>query len=384
MKILYVSDFDQLGSGYGTICANLSTQLVRHGHEVVVLGIEYKGQPHDYPFRVARGDWKTLFSQVEAIRQAQWPDVVIFSHDLPTHRQLTEWWAGKGTAQYVGLFPVEAGPLVEMSDWCGYIAKMDVPLVISEFGLNECRTAGLDKTQFLPVGIDHEFWHPLPESERAELRRDLGLEDRFVVITVAANHFRKNLSGAMQSVAEAVRQVPNLTYLVIAQPTPQSLGWNLKGLAERYNIADNVRVIHSRPDNGQLLRFYQAADAYLCTSHAEGLGLPILEAQACGVAVVSGDWTAMSELIAGGRGVPVEAEYEFVDVFGNNNRFFINTRQAGASLAALARDPQYRALVAGTGYRAAQSRTFERATEVLLEALGEPVSAGQTVLAAHP
>lgn len=369
MKILYVSDFNQLGSGYGTICANLSTQLVRRGHEVIVLGIEYDRRPHDYPFRVVHAEWKTLFTQVEALRQAQWPDVTIFSHDLPTHRQLTEWWAGKGTSEYVGLFAVEAGPLKEMTEWVGFVKKMDRGLVISEFGLHECADAGLTNVTYLPVGIDHEFWQPLPDAERTELRRDLSLDDRFVVITVAANHFRKNLSGAMQAIARAVDRVPNLMYVLIAQPTPESLGWNLPGLAERYGITDNVRVITSRPNQAALLRFYQAADAYLCSSHAEGLGLPILEAQACGVPVVSGDWTAMGELIRDGCGVAVGSEYSHVDVFGNNNRYFIDVKEAGDALVRLSTDCSLRESVRCKGLSFAATRTFENAAKVLIGAL---------------
>jgi len=49
---------------------------------------------------------------------------------------------------------------------------------------------------------------------------------------------------------------------------------------------------------------YQAADVYLGASMAEGFGLPIIEAQACGVPVVVTDYASMPELVEWGAVLP--------------------------------------------------------------------------------
>jgi FkbM family methyltransferase len=51
---------------------------------------------------------------------------------------------------------------------------------------------------------------------------------------------------------------------------------------------------------------YQAFDVLLGVSMAEGCGLPLLEAQACGVPVIAGDWSAMGENVFAGWRVPIE------------------------------------------------------------------------------
>lgn len=370
MNILYFSDADPLGSGYWTICQNLSTRLAARGHNVVVLGLGHNNRtPHNYPFRLVPTDHRVLRTQVETIKQAHWPDVLVFANDIPYQVQFTEWFAGKGTARFVGLYPVEAGPLAEIGEWVQHLQLMDKGLVISEFGQAECVAAGLQNTTFLPVGIDSTFWHPPSQEYREELRRDLGLDGKFVVLTVAANHFRKNLAAAIQIIAEARSKygVDNIHHLLIAQPTPKSLGWSLQELAARYGVSDCVTVIHSRPDNELLLRFYQASDAYLCTSHAEGLGLPLLEAMACGVPCVAGNWTAMGELLADGRGYLVDAEYWFDDPFGNNRRAFISVDGAAAALAQC-HGSDSKAIVA-KAEAFAQTRTFDHAADVFLAAL---------------
>ena len=38
----------------------------------------------------------------------------------------------------------------------------------------------------------------------------------------------------------------------------------------------------------------------------EGFGVPIIEAQACGTPVITGDWTAMSEITRTGLAIPKE------------------------------------------------------------------------------
>ena len=368
MNFLYFSDANPQGSGYWTICRNISQRLVARGHSVVVLGLNYKKTPHNYPFRLVPTDTRILRTQIETIKQSQWPDVLIMAHDVPYQVQFTSWFAGKGVAQYVGLFPVEAGPLKEIREWTDHIQLMDKGLVISEFGQRECVEAGLINTSFLPVGID-SFWHTPDPDYREVLRKDIGLDGKFVVMTVGANHLRKNLSAGIQIMSQLKARIPNVHYLLIAEPTPRTIGWSLPELAERYGLENNISVILNRPTDDALLRFYQASDAYLCTSHAEGLGLPLLESMACGLPVVAGNWTAMTELLDCGRGILVDSEYGFIDPFGNNNRYFISVERAVEALEMLYNDKALSQSIREKALFFVQSRTFDRATDVLLTAL---------------
>jgi glycosyltransferase involved in cell wall biosynthesis len=50
---------------------------------------------------------------------------------------------------------------------------------------------------------------------------------------------------------------------------------------------------------------YSSMDVFLLVSMGEGFGIPIVEAQACGVPVIVGDWTVMSELCFSGHKIDV-------------------------------------------------------------------------------
>jgi glycosyltransferase involved in cell wall biosynthesis len=64
---------------------------------------------------------------------------------------------------------------------------------------------------------------------------------------------------------------------------------------------DRVVVLDHLPD---LVDTYRGADAVLVPSHAEGFGLPVLEAMACGVPVLAADATSLPEVV-GDAGVLV-------------------------------------------------------------------------------
>jgi glycosyltransferase involved in cell wall biosynthesis len=64
---------------------------------------------------------------------------------------------------------------------------------------------------------------------------------------------------------------------------------------ERLGIGPHVRHRTGVPD-GELVRYYQAADALVFPSLYEGFGLPVLEALSCGCPVVAADRTSVPEI----------------------------------------------------------------------------------------
>jgi glycosyltransferase involved in cell wall biosynthesis len=63
-------------------------------------------------------------------------------------------------------------------------------------------------------------------------------------------------------------------------------------------------------DNDFMRQLYQAADVLLNPAKAEGFGLPIIEAQACGTPVITVDFSAMTEITELGYCTkPLQSEY---------------------------------------------------------------------------
>jgi len=105
-------------------------------------------------------------------------------------------------------------------------------MIISKFGFEEAKRAGVFNAGYLQISIDTESWkQPTPE-ERRRIRSIMGFEeDTFAVLTVADNQERKNLSTAMQIFADFAKDKPNARYvLVTKKDSPVGWDWTISQL----------------------------------------------------------------------------------------------------------------------------------------------------------
>ncbi len=142
------------------------------------------------------------------------------------------------------------------------------------------------KPAVVPEGVGPEF-RPLPGGEIENFRRGKALPARFCLYH-GSNKPHKNLA----SLLTAFSLVADLTVsLVISghvdprlpRPTPRGLG------------SDRVRWLGPVSD-ADLVGLLNAADVFVYPTLAEGFGLPVLEAMACGRPVVTSAGTAPAEV----------------------------------------------------------------------------------------
>jgi hypothetical protein len=69
---------------------------------------------------------------------------------------------------------------------------------------------------------------------------------------------------------------------------------------DRVRIADQYGMLHAPHGPEEMAQIYSAMDVLVNPSFGEGFGIPIIEAQACGVPVIVNDFTAMPELCGAG------------------------------------------------------------------------------------
>lgn len=335
---------DSVGSGYKSICAPLFEKLSAMDYDIKVVGLMYQGQEHPYPFSIIPCSSLQNGEAIAINMIALWqPDIVIVALDLPLqaqyHARLSPMFQRqpndpRPTIKYIAITPLENGPLT--MTWAAPLINMDGVFFISELGKQEAHKAGVLKAEHLQVGVDTEsFRLPFPE-EKSRLRDGLGIpQDTFVVLTVADNQERKNLSAAFDIISQLKKKIDRPIKYILVTREQNQYGWKLRDLALYYGINKEYMCFERGIPREQLWGLYAIADAYLQTSKAEGLGLPVLDAMAVGVPVVATNTGAMTELLFDERGYLIEPEFTTVDVWGNSIRKFISVDEAVGVLSSL-------------------------------------------------
>lgn len=311
MRILVVSPFYSPGiGGAPRLIQGFVHYLVHHGHDVEVLTF---GEP--------------LYKNCAAFDQAQ-PYPI---HRVPAHYQTAKTAARLGLRmsqlllrrRYDAVFCGSAYPTVIL----GYIGHklFRVPYSVyshgediawvkdgrrklaaltralsgaravmanSRFTQREIEAIGVPPAQVerITPGIDPEPYLTA-SSERVEaLRRQLGLEGKRIVLTVARLIPRKGQDTVVRLLPRLVESVPNLHYLVVGHGDPSFL----QQLALEAGVADRVTLL-SDVDDADLPLLYNLCDLYIMvsrfdptTNEVEGFGIVYLEAGACGKPAIAG------------------------------------------------------------------------------------------------
>jgi len=326
-KVVVVSDFSFKGSGYLNIMSPLCTHLSNLGYEIKAIGLGYTGEPHSLPLSIipcnSIPDSRAMVNNLIIQWQA---DIVIVGMDIPLQFQYIDLVKQLGK-KIISITPLENPPLT--MSWAFILQQADKVFFISQMGADEAQKAGVETAEHLVVGMDTESWRLRTLEEYRGGRKSLGIsEDTLVILTVADNQERKNLSKAMEIVSKVKKEHGVKVRYILVTRENSEVGWKLRDLAMDYGIASELMIFERGLSFGELYALYAMADVFLLTSKAEGLGMPVMESMCVGVPVVATNCGAMPELLGDNRGFLMNTEYSMIDPWGNSRRDFPNTEHA--------------------------------------------------------
>jgi glycosyltransferase involved in cell wall biosynthesis len=182
--------------------------------------------------------------------------------------------------------------------------KADWVVSMSQFGQQELAKVGIE-SECIQLGVDCDIYCP---GDKLATRAELGFpEDSFIVGVVAANKgwpSRKSWPELMAGFSMFHKRFPRNTILYLhttVMPYGTNEGANIARLRDRLGLPRDAVKVTSEADIAigvgaeQMAQLYRSFDVLLSPSMGEGFGLPIVEAQACGVPVITQDCTAMTE-----------------------------------------------------------------------------------------
>ena len=139
-------------------------------------------------------------------------------------------------------------------------------------------------------GIDTA--HFIPQPDGMQKRKELGLQDKKIIISVGRLVHRKGQDKLIEAMPDVLRKIPNAHLLIVGEgPYKNHLEKLVTKLSLKENITFAGRIMYDR-----LPSYLSAADLFAMPSRSrffglevEGLGIVYLEASACGIPVLAGN-----------------------------------------------------------------------------------------------
>ncbi len=229
--------------------------------------------------------------------------------DAKIHRSAFKRWTAR---QLLG----QAAVVVAISEWTASLART----VLERLGC----TALARGVEVVPLGTTPEHFRPGVDSRDVRARYEL--DGGPWLLTVARLEWHKGIDTVIKALASVRAAHPGTRYAVagVGDRRPQ-----LAQLARDLGLGDAVRFLGAVPD-ADLPALYNAADLYVGASRrhdllAEGFGISLVEASACGLAVVGGRSGGVPDAVREGEtGILVDPD-EPAAVAAGINRLLADT-----------------------------------------------------------
>ena len=169
--------------------------------------------------------------------------------------------------------------------------------------------APAEKIRLIPHGVPDP-----PGADPAVVKRELGLEGRWVILTFGLLSRNKGIELALDALPAVVRDHPQVLYVVLGATHPEVLRWEgdvyrrfLEDRVRELGLEEHVRFVNEYVDQETLLRWIHASDLYVTPypNEEQVVSGTLSYALAMGKPIVSTPYWYARELLAGGRGVLV-------------------------------------------------------------------------------
>lgn len=244
--------------------------------------------------------------------------------------------------------PVDAYP--QDQHWIDTLMRADSVLTYTDWSglvlLGQAGTSVPLKGTASP-GVDTEVFKP--KTDKRAHKAACGIDPESLVVGfVARNQKRKLFPDLIQAFAEFLKQAPpelaSKTYLYLHTAWPD-VGWDIPRLLKEAGIGNRCFFTylcrscgsvftaffsdtkagcrrcgqlsagfsntHAGVTREVLSEIYNIFDVYVQYANSEGLGIPLLEAAACGIPIMAVNYSAMSDVVEKLGGTPINVQRLF-------------------------------------------------------------------------
>lgn len=316
MRVAWLSNAPHAQSGYAYQSEMFIRRLKRMGHQVIcVTNSEFRDGPqlmvdNIVYFPGGRGQaMENRFGWEGALALcATWkPDVLFSLFDIWTFPKDFGKQVEKMGSAWAPICPVDHDPISPGT--LEVLKNARYPIAMSRYGQTKMLQAGIMNPDYIPHGVDTSTFRPMPMESGVRAKLSNGEPDKFLVGMVAANqsyYDRKGWDELFQAWRKFHDKHSDTILYLHTIATDYSMGMPLDKMAHLNGVdfvsPDRWQYIDGFP-TFNLARIINAFDVHILISRGEGFGIPTIEAQACGVPVITHDVCAQSELNGSGWAV---------------------------------------------------------------------------------
>ena len=319
LRVLIVTfDFLPLPGGIAVFLHHLCAGLTERGNSVTVLAKSMPGDDESdagLPYPVRRYGLPRRLASVATARQvlrqclAHRPDVIFLGHIMSTlglGAVLTKRLLG---IPYVILShggDLGLGRMSSTDDRAMHVVLRDSSLVLanSRFTAQRLQETGCVKSaiEILNPGVDPGVFGPgVPTQEMMRIRKQYGLGNRRVVLTIGRLVPRKNHISVLRALPQVLEKIPEVCYLIVGDGEERP---RLEQEVQHLGL-EKVVIFAGQVPQTDLVACYAASDLFIMPStmvgdNFEGFGIVFAEAGACGKPVISGRSGGVSDAVVDG------------------------------------------------------------------------------------
>ena len=365
MKIaLVTNNYRPYAGGVVSSIDTLAGQLVKLGHQVYIVTLDFEGLGNSYDGQIAiirvfcplRFVYKTNHIAIpwfpnQAIRRILAgirPDIIHSHHPfllgvsalkageklgIPVvftyHSQYEKFAYHVPMPQDICMSLIRKKTLAYCNRVQGIIAPS--AFIVQDLVQNGCQVI----TKVLPSGV-----LPIYFESKIAIKP---VKDCFELLTVSRFAKEKTITFLLEMFAKLAQNHKNFKFTLVGYGPEKSYLLNYAYF--RLNLLpEQVKFIDKPDTKEQLKQYYQQADLFVFASQAETQGLVLAEAMACGTPVVARYGPGQNDLVVNGQnGYLVHDLNEMVNVVSliAKNRALHDSLQQGAWLAGKAYDPLF-------------------------------------------
>jgi len=419
MKIGWIGDLAE--TGFGRVSREITGRMIERGHDLRIIGINYRG-PKLAAMR-ALDEGKTADEIAEVLRGFE--EDRVYAQAVPagidgdgmgnnlTARfvagQLTDGWrpekvivladarammerlmTDRGALGMVPTFnyvPIEG---TKLSPYWRRIWDHIQPVALSRFGAQELSELLGKDVPVISHGISDAFHRITPErpsvtsrgtavTSKEEAKAVFGWQGRTVILRTDRHVPRKDYPAFFAAITPIICADPDVLVVIHCAPIDEGgiLPELIAGLPGAYEgpqgwmhsqvLLTRAHDTWSGLSDAELNILYNASDIYASPTWAEGWGLTLAEAAACGVPVVTTDFAAGPEVVGAGA-LLVQPDHLQGNPHGNLWSV-VDIGEFTNALWRLIRDPALREHIGAEGEAHVARYSWDDATDQWLDIL---------------